>query len=317
MVRMHIREKVMQENMCIISILLLGWALPTPAGANVRIFACEPEWAALAREIGGDKVTAYSATHEKQDPHHIRARPSLIAKIRQADLVFCSGAGLEIGWLPILMQRGARSKVRAGTPGYFMAAQHLPIREIPAVVDRSMGDVHPDGNPHTHLDPQNIVHIAYELAKRLKIIDPSNSAIFTKNLKKFDNEWAMNIKKWEIDARELKNMPVIVHHKSWSYLIGWLGLREIGSLESKPGIPPTASHLQSLLKKASAYKTGAILRTPYAQAAPSKWLAEKTNIHALVLPFTVSRDAKPGALKKLFDDILKHLIQANDQPRKP
>jgi zinc/manganese transport system substrate-binding protein len=314
MARMHFKGQAMFRNLSLISVLLLGWALPAPASAEVRIFACEPEWAALAREIGGDKVTAYSATHEKQDPHHIRARPSLIAKIRRADLVFCSGAGLEIGWLPLLMQRGARAKIRPGTPGYFMAAQHVTVREKPAVVDRSMGDVHPDGNPHIHLDPRNILPIARELVKRLSVIDPDNSAVFTANLKKFDKEWGMTLKQWEEEAHDLKNMPIVVHHRSWSYLIGWLGLREIGSLEAKPGIPPTASHLQALLKKAIAAKTRAILRTPYDQAAPSNWLSERTKIPALVLPYTVPRDAKSGTLKILFDDILVKLRQANVHP---
>jgi len=304
----------MFRNLSLISVLLLGWALPTPASADVRIFACEPEWAALAREIGGDKISTYSATHENQDPHHIRARPSLIAKIRRADLVFCSGAGLEIGWLPLLMQRSARSKVRPGTAGYFMAAQHVPVREKPTVVDRSMGDVHPDGNPHIHLNPRNILVVARELLKRLTVIDPKNSLVFAENHKKFGEEWTMNIAQWEEEARGLKNMPVVVHHKSWSYLIGWLDLREVGSLEAKPGIPPTASHLQALLKKANASKISAILRTPYDQAAPSKWLAARIKIPALVLPYTVSRDAKPGALKRLFDDILTQLKQANGQP---
>jgi zinc/manganese transport system substrate-binding protein len=304
----------MFRNLSLIPVLLLGWALPTPASADVRIFACEPEWAALAREIGGDKISTYSATHENQDPHHIRARPSLIAKIRRADLVFCSGAGLEIGWLPLLMQRGARSKVRPGTPGYFMAAQHVPVREKPTVVDRSRGDIHPDGNPHIHLNPRNILLVARELLKRLTVIDPKNSLVFAENLKKFGKKWTMNIAQWEEDARGLKNMPVVVHHKSWSYLIGWLGLREVGSLEAKPGIPPTASHLQGLLKKANTSKIRAILKTPYDQAAPSKWLAARTKIPALVLPYTVSRDAKPGALKRLFDDILTQLKQANVQP---
>jgi len=314
MARMHSKGQAMFRNLSLISVLLLGWASPAPANAEIRIFACEPEWAALAREIGGDKINAYSATHEKQDPHHIRARPSLIAKIRRADLVFCSGAGLEIGWLPLLMQRGARAKIRPGTPGYFMAAQHVTVREKPTVVDRSMGDVHPDGNPHIHLDPRNILPIARELVKRLSAIDPGNSAIFVKSLEIFGNEWAKNLKQWKEDIRGLKNMPVVVHHKSWSYLIGWIGLQEVGSLEAKPGIPPTASHLQTLLKKATTARTKAILRTPYDQAAPSKWLSKRTKIPALVLPYTVPRDAKPGTLKGLFNDILVQLRQVNVSP---
>ncbi len=314
MPRMRSEEGAMIKKLSFVSILMLGWALPAPATADVRVFACEPEWAALAQEIGGDKVSTYSATHEKQDAHHVRARPSLIAKIRRADLVICAGAGLEVGWLPLLMQRGARSNVRPGKPGHLMAAQHVPVREIPTVIDRSLGDIHPEGNPHVHLDPRNLTLLARELSKRLSVIDSQNSALYSRNLKSFENRWEMHMKKWNIRAAKLKNMPVVVHHKSWSYLIGWLGLKEVGSLEAKPGIPPTVSHLNRLLKTVSAAKAKAILRTPFDQSDPSNWLANKTNIPALVLPFTVSRNAKPGALKKLFDDILAQLEKANGRP---
>jgi zinc/manganese transport system substrate-binding protein len=303
----------MFRKLIIYSVATLGWITSTPASAELRIFACEPEWAALAREIGGDKVTTYSATHDRQDPHHIRARPSLIAKIRRADMVFCSGAGLEVGWLPLLMQRGARAKIRAGKPGHFMAAQHVPVREKPVTVDRSMGDIHPDGNPHIHLDPRNIILIARELAKRLSAIDGRNASTYAKNLKAFESGWTAQQTIWQAQARGLKNMPVVVHHRSWSYLVAWLGLREVGSLEAKPGIPPTASHLQALLKTATGAKVKAILRTPYDQSTPSEWLSQKTNIPALVLPYTVSRDAKPGALESLFDRILILLRHANGQ----
>lgn len=303
----------MLRKLVICSVASLGWVTSTPANAELRIFACEPEWAALAREIGGDKITAYSATHEQQDPHYIRARPSLIAKIRRADMVFCTGAELEIGWLPLLMQRGARAKIRTGKPGHFMAAQHVPLREKPIAVDRSMGDVHPDGNPHIHLDPRNIILIARELTKRLSKIDAQNAGAYAQNLKAFESGWAAQIMKWQKQSLDLKDMPVVVHHRSWSYLIAWLGLKEVGSLEAKPGIPPTASHLQALLKTATTAKTKAILRTPYDQSAPSDWLAPKANIPALILPYTVSREAQPGSLKLLFDNILSLLKRANGQ----
>ena len=314
MPRTRSEEDAMVKKLSVVSILMLGWALPAPAIADIRVFACEPEWAALAQEIGGDKVSTYSATHERLDPHHIRARPSLIAKIRRADLVFCSGAGLEIGWLPLLMKRGARSNVRPGKPGHLMAARHVAVREIPTVIDRSLGDIHPEGNPHVHLDPRNLALLARELAKRLSMIDAENKALYSRNLRSFENRWDTHMKQWNMRAAKLKNMPIVVHHRSWSYLIGWLGLNEIGSLEAKPGIPPTVSHLNRLLKTASTAKARAILRTPFDQPDPSNWLANRTGIPALVLPFTVSRNAKHGALGKLFDDILTQLEKANGRP---
>ena len=144
------------------------------AHATLQVFACEPEWAALASEVGGDKVVSFSATHAQQDPHYIRARPSLISKARRADLIICSGADLEIGWLPLLLER-AGSNVQPGRLGNLMAFHYVPLLEIPVVVDRSMGDVHPDGNPHIHLDPYNILRVAEELSDRLISLDGSNS----------------------------------------------------------------------------------------------------------------------------------------------
>ena len=148
------------------------------AMAVLEVFACEPEWASLASEIGGDKVKTFSATHARQDPHFIKARPSLISKVRRADLIVCSGADLEIGWLPLLLER-AGADVQRGAVGNLMAYQYVPLLEIPTVVDRSLGDIHPDGNPHIHLDPRNLLLVGKELLNRLVLIDEGNSD-FTK-----------------------------------------------------------------------------------------------------------------------------------------
>ena len=142
------------------SLFALACLLAAPARADLRVFACEPTWAALAREIGGDHVTVHSATTGRQDPHTIQARPSLIAKLRRADLLICSGAELEIGWLPLLLRRASNARVRPGQPGNVDVSLHVPMLEVPTTVDRSMGDVHPMGNPHTAIDPRTITRIA-------------------------------------------------------------------------------------------------------------------------------------------------------------
>jgi len=281
-----------------------GLALPAPAAADLRVFACEPEWAALAREVGGEKVDAYSATHARQDPHHIRARPSLIARVRRADLVFCSGAGLEVGWLPLLMQRGAKAGVQPGRLGHLMAADMVKKLEKPTVIDRSLGDVHPEGNPHVHLDPRNILHIARELTARLTKLDPRHAAYYRQRSARFGAEWTAKIDQWRRRISRLSGMRVIVHHKSYSCLVAWIGLVEKGALEVKPGIPPTASHLDVLLNAARSQRVAAILRTPYDPSAPSEWLSGKTGIPAVLLPYTVEKNAKPGMLAELFESTL-------------
>ncbi|MGY8975228.1 MAG: metal ABC transporter solute-binding protein, Zn/Mn family [Alphaproteobacteria bacterium] len=179
-------------------LLLMKFLLSASSYASdqINIFACEPEWKSLAEEIGGDKVKAITATHAKQDPHHIRARPSLIAKIRRADLIFCSGAGLEVGWMPILLQK-ANSKVQPGKLGYLVASNYTPVIDIPEKVDRSHGDVHPEGNPHVHLNPNNILLVAKELNKRLAVIDSINKNYYQENYNNFINKWNKSILLWE------------------------------------------------------------------------------------------------------------------------
>ena len=282
------------------------------AFAKVKVFACEPEWAALAREIGGSRVTAYSATHAQQDPHHIRARPSLLAKIRRANLVFCSGAGLEVGWLPLLLQRGG-SGLQAGAAGHLMAADYIEVIEKPISIDRSLGDLHPEGNPHVHLDPHNILILARTLSERLSEIDPSGVSHYAKHLARFVASWSAALADWTQRAAKMRDKPVVVHHKFWSYLLRWTGLRETGTLEVKPGISPSVKHLESLLVNTQSTGVRAILRNPYDDKEPSDWLADRTGIPVIELPATVERGALPGALRKYFDELLDRLELVNGQ----
>ncbi len=300
----------MKQFLSIIVVGLLS-AAPFMAQAKVNIFACEPEWAALAEEIGGDTVKAFAATHAKQDPHHIRARPSLIAKARHADLLLCSGAGLEAGWLPLLLQK-AGANVQPGAAGYLMASEFVPILETPVTIDRSMGDVHPEGNPHVHLNPHNIVLVANELTKRLATIDAPNAALYHSNLQNFTARWQQAIATWETQAQSLKGKKIVVHHRALSYLLDWLGMEAVASLEPKPGIPPTASHLGKLLQQLNATPANAILRTAYEPDDASEWLSGKTKTPALVLPYTIDGDAKSGDLFALFNQSISLLKGAVD-----
>ena len=299
----------MKRYLGILVVALLCAAAST-AQAEVNVFACEPEWAALAEEIGGEKVKTFSATHARQDPHHIRARPSLIAKIRRADLILCSGAGLEQGWLPLLVRKAA-ADVQPGTAGYLAAADIVPILEKPEVLDRSLGDIHPEGNPHVHLNPQNILVVARVLTKRLESIDSANAAFYRGRLKDFTGRWTEAMGGWKKKAPNLKGKTVVVHHRAFSYLLNWLDMKAVASLEPKPGIPPTTSHLEGLLQQLKARPADLIIRTPYEPDKASEWLSEKTTIPAVVLPYTIDGTAESGSLFALFDrsiSILKGAI---------
>ena len=304
---MSSRNKLKRERHLATVTLVILTLWSGSAFANLKIFACEPEWGALAKEIAGSKAGIYVATGPDQDAHYIRARPSLIAKIRRANLVFCTGASLEAGWLPLLLQRGAQAAVQPGKPGNIMAADFVNTIEKPLVLDRSLGDIHPEGNPHVHLDPRNIIILAKILSKRLSIIDPSNSAYYQKRTNSFVKGWEKLIIGWNKRLNRLKGQRVAVHHRSWSYLLSWSGLREAAMLEEKPGIPPSARHLNNVLKGVKADRTMAILRTSFDDPQPSQWLMKKTGIPAIVLPFSVSREPVEGNLARLFNNILKKL----------
>lgn len=295
------------------ALALLIALMPVPAQANLDIFACEPEWAALADVIGGPHVTTYNATTALQDPHYIQARPSLIAKVRRADLVICSGAELEIGWLPNLLQKANNRDVLPGNEGYLEASRYVTRLDATGNVDRAGGDIHPQGNPHIQTNPHNIAAVAEPLGQRMMALDPENGGVYEANLADFLAQWRQSIEAWEAKAEPLKGTRVITHHKSWVYLERWLGIEEVANLEAVPGLPPTATHLSKLTKQFVSGGADFIVRSPYQDARPSAWLSEKTGIPDLLLPLTIGGTDEAQDLYTLFDDILDRLLQAKDR----
>jgi zinc/manganese transport system substrate-binding protein len=281
-----------------------------PAHADLSVFATVPEWAALVQEIGGDKVKVYSATNALQDPHHVEARPSLIARARGADLVVATGAELEVGWLPLVIQQAGNPKVRPGQPGYFEAASYVALLGKPARLDRAEGDVHPAGDPHIQTDPRNIARVAGELAARMEQLDPSNAAVYQSRQKQFADRWSAAIAKWEKEAAPLKGAPIVVQHKAFTYLEAWLGLREIAALEPKPGVEPTTSHLASVLETLQRTPAKVVIRAAYQSPRASEWIAERAKITAVALPFTVGGTDGAKDLFGLFDDTIARLLKA-------
>ena len=287
--------------------LLILLAAALPVRAELRVFACEPEWAALAQALGGDKVTVYSATHALQDPHRIEARPSLIARARNAQLVVCTGAELEAGWLPSVLRESGSAGVQPGRPGHFEAAALVARLEIPLKLDRAEGDVHASGNPHIHLDPHNLLAVAAPLAKRMGELDAANAAHYAERQRAFAEKLRAAIARWEKEAAPLRGMRVVAQHKSFSYLFRWLGLVEAGTLEPKPGIEPGSAHLAQLVAQAKAQQAKLIVRTPFDSPRPGEWLAERTGMPLATLPFTVGGNERAQDLFGLFDDTIAKL----------
>lgn len=282
--------------------------LNSNAHAALNVFACEPEWAALTQQLAGDKASIYTATAALQDPHQIQARPSLIAKARNAQLLVCTGAELEVGWMPVVLQESANNRIQPGSSGHFEAAKYVTMLEVPTRLDRAEGDVHAAGNPHIQTDPRNFLPIAEALDKRLIELDPANATFYQQRLATFTQQWRAAIARWEQQAAPLKGVQIVVQHKGFPYLNSWLGLREVAELEPKPGMEPSAAYLGKVLNDLQQHPARMVLRAAYQNERPSEWIAERAHIPAVIVPYTVGGTAQATDLFGLFDDTIQRLL---------
>jgi len=278
-----------------------------PAQAKLDIFACEPEWQALTKELGGDLVSIYTATTAHQDPHYIEPRPSLIARARSADMLVCTGAELETGWLPVVQRQSGNSWIQSGEAGAFFAAEQVQRLEIPDHVDRSAGHVHASGNPHVHLDPRRILAIARSLSTRLAQVDPENRERYQDNYEAFSEAWNGAMKNWQEVGRNLDGAGAVVHHGIWTYLFDWLGIQEVASLEPKPGVPPTTTHLSGLIEVVEQKSPDFIIHSNYQVPRAAKWLSERTGVPVLELPYTVGAEDGVDDLFVLMETLVTRL----------
>jgi zinc/manganese transport system substrate-binding protein len=293
-------------NKIIFTLLML--LLSSNAHAALNVFACEPEWAALTHELAGDQANIYTATGALQDPHQVQARPSLIARARGAQLLVCTGAELEIGWMPVVLQESANSRIQPGSDGNFEAAKYVTMLEVPSRLDRADGDVHAEGNPHIQTDARNFLPIAAALSKKLIELDPANTALYQQRYKDFDQKWRAAIARWEKQAAPLRGVSIVVHHKGFPYLNDWLGLKEVAELEPKPGMEPSAAHLGEVLNDLQQHPARMVLRAAYQNERPSEWISERAHIPAVMLPFTVGGTPQATDLYAFFDDTIQRLL---------
>ncbi|WP_417469115.1 metal ABC transporter substrate-binding protein [Maricaulis sp.] len=291
----------------------LSLAVSVPAFADLRVFACEPEWGALSEEIGGDHVDIYTATTGGQDPHQIQARPSLIARARRADILICTGATLEIGWLPQVVRQAANRDIGEGQPGNFEATSFVTMLEVPTSLDRGQGDVHAPGNPHIQTDPNNIAIVARALAQRFAELDPDNAAVYQARLADFLERWDAALLRWDTAAEPLRGLPVVTQHQSWVYLEEWLGLDRIAVLESQPGVPPSSGHLAEVVQTLQSQPVRMVIRAAYEDDRPANFIAERSGIPAVELPFTVGGTDGADDLFSLYDETLRRLLAAAGQ----
>ena len=302
---MRINSKFIKASCAAIAL-----TMASGAQAKLNIFACEPEYAALAKELAPDGKI-YSATTAMQDPHQVQARPSLIAKMRQADLAVCAGADLEVGWLPMLQMKSANANVRSTDKGLFFAAEYIQTLDKLDNVDRSMGDVHAQGNPHLHFDPERLLLVANALSSKLVQLDPESKAEYDAALADFSSRWQAATSQWQVLAAPLKGKKVIAYHTSFRYLFNWLGIEQVGDLEPKPGLPPSTSHLADLQNRAKQGDVMAIIVASYQDERGANWLGERTQLPVQVLPMSVGGNDDSQDLFSLYQSVITLLLNLN------
>lgn len=296
--------------------LVLIWGLtalivssaPVRAFAKLKVVASIPDFSALAQEVGGDLVEAQTIARGDQDPHYLEPKPSFAILLNKADLLIQAGLELEVGWLPVLITQSRNPKIQPGSQGFLNAAEGVNILDIPTgSVNRSMGDVHPDGNPHYWLNPKNGLIIAKKISERLAQLDPANAAKYAGNEKAFEQRLTQKIAQWEKEVAPLKGKNIVTQHKSFTYFVDWTGMTVTGLIEPKPGIPPSPAHLLSLIQLIQSEKIPLIITENYYDPKPSNELAEKTGAKVLFLPTSVGGEAGIKTYEDLFDSLIQKL----------
>lgn len=297
----------MKHFLILLSLLLI----PFNAFAKLKVVTTLPDLASLVQSVGKDLVDVKSIARGDQDPHFLEAKPSYAVLLNQADLLIEVGLDLEAGWLPILMTQSRNPNIQVGQKGYLNASEGLEILEIPTGnVDRSMGDVHPNGNPHYWLDPRNGLYISYRIAKKLGELDPTNAAQYSQNQQAFQSQLKNKIDAWSKQLISIRGKKIITHHKSFSYFVNWAGLQGVGYVELKPGIPPSPSHLLSLIDLIKRDHIPLIITENYYDTKPSKQIAEKTGAKLLILPTSVGGEPAVKTYEELFEFLINKIKEA-------
>ena len=264
---------------------LLSLVLATPAFGGVNIVATLPWIGSVAQEIGKDKVNITVLVKPAQDAHMIEAKPSMILAARKADIIMYDGLDLEIGYLPLIIESSKNPKLMPGQIGNFDCSQFVTVVEKPTTVDRSMGDVHPLGNPHYHYSPSNILRVAEGMARLLAEADEANADLYRAHYKAFAERMREKEKQWH--ALPLKGKKFVAYHKYFEYLAPEFGVQIVGYMEPKPGIPPSAAHIEELIQFMKSTKPDGILITPVYSLNEAEFLSAKTGVKVIVLPHDV------------------------------
>lgn len=300
----------MKQILIFVLFLIFIFARPLYA-SPIKVVTTTEDLAAIAREVGGDKVQVQSLARGEQDPHFLEAKPSLILKLSQADLLVEVGLELEIGWLPALKIGARNGKILNGEPGHVDASSGIRLMEIPSgPIDRSAGDVHPQGNPHYWLDPENERQVARNIAEGLTRIDPNNQVLYDQSLAAFIKRLDAAILGWQEQLKPFAGEKIVTYHNSWPYFLKRFNLISVGEIEPKPGIPPTTAHLMKLIEVIKREQVKIIVMEPYFSDQAPKFIAEKTGAKVVVLPPSVAVGSGIKDTFAHFDRLVNTLAEA-------
>ncbi|MEM7007539.1 MAG: metal ABC transporter substrate-binding protein [Thermodesulfobacteriota bacterium] len=283
------------------------------AVAQVQIVTSVTDLAAIASEIGGDKVEVISLAKGYQDPHFVDAKPTFVTQLNQADLLVFNGLELEVGWLPILITGARNSNItRSNTVGHYDASTSIQNKlEVPTTpIDRSMGDIHPGGNPHFMLDPRNGIVVARGIAARLIRLDPENAEYYEQNYNNFKDTLTLKISEWDAQLSAYKGTKVVTYHKNWTYFLDWAGFIQAGTIEPLPGVPPTPSHVANIITTIEAQNIPLIISANYYPQKTPQIIAQQTGATSLILPSMVGGEEGITTYAGLFDVLVTEITSA-------
>lgn len=276
---------------------------------KIKVITSYSYIADITQKIGGREVSTTSLAKGTRDPHYITPKPSFISKMRRADLLIINGGQLEIGWIPPILRKSNNPKIVPGSEGFLDLFSFIKPIEVPTEVSRAQGDIHPDGNPHFVLNPDNIPIIAKAIKEKLSELSPEKQSYFTENLSGFLARWEKRSKVWEEELKKFSGKNVVQYHKNFDYFIEKYNMTELGTLEPVPGIPPTSKQINKIITLVKNRGASFLIHDVYHNKKASKYVAEKCNLKLVILPHDVG--AVPGAkdIFSLFDEIVRRLSE--------
>ncbi len=293
----------MKKLLILFSILIFNYSV----FSQLKVTTAYQYIADLTEKIGGNKIEVNSLAQGKWDPHYVVPKPSLIAKVRQADLLIINGAELEIGWMPPIIRDSKNSKVQPGKEGFLDLSSYVNMIDKPENVSRAHGDVHPSGNPHYSLDPENILVLAETICNRLSTLDNNNAQFYKNNLTKFNQQWNKKLKEWSGSMAKLKGKKVVQYHKLFDYFCRRYGIIMVKEIEPLPGIPPASGHIKKVIEAVKSNDIVLIITDVYHSKKPAKFVSNKTKVRYIILPHDVNSVNGAEDIFSLFDEIVRRM----------